>query len=119
LLWAIRERVLDYVRRLDDFMLTFNADSADGKNVMFMVRETIYPSSIPRSVVALHAEYDEEDEDDGVLSYGLGHKRQRSYRQGRFHAPAWYISFIIPCFPRCLKYLTVLLSPFMVFHPIP
>jgi len=89
LLWAVRERVLDYVRRLDDFMLTFNADSADGKNVMFMARETIYPSSIPRSVVALHAEYDEEDEDDGVLSCGLGHKRQRSYRQGRFHAPAW------------------------------
>jgi len=89
LLWAVRERVLDYVRRLDDFMLTFNADSADGKNVTFMAREAIYPSSIPRNVVALHAEYDEEDEDNGVLSCGLGQKRQRSYGQGRFHAPAW------------------------------
>jgi len=86
LLWAVRERVLDYVRRLDDFMLTFNADSADGRNVMFMAREAIYPSSIPRSAVALHAE---DDEDDVVLSCGLGQKRQRSYRQGRFHAPAW------------------------------
>lgn len=89
LLWAVRERVLDYVRRLDDFMLTFNADSADGRNVMFTTREAIYPSSIPRNVVALHVKYDEEDEDDVVLSCGLGQKRQRSYRQGRFHAPAW------------------------------
>lgn len=89
LLWAVRERVLGYVRRLDDFMLTFNTDSADGRNVMFMTREAIYPSSIPRSVVALHVEYGDEDEDDGVLSCGLGQKRQRSYGQGRFHNPAW------------------------------
>lgn len=115
LLWAVRERVLDYVRRLDDFMLTFNADSADGRNVMFMAREAIYPSSIPRSVVALHAE---DDEDDVVLSCGLGQKSQRSYRQGRFHAPAWYDLFLYPLLsPNCMKFLLVVVKSFYGISP--
>eukprot|EP01018_Ginkgo_biloba_P015688 Gb_14231 [translate_table: standard] len=100
LLLAVRQRVMEHVRMLDDFMLTLNVRSDDSRNAMFLARTAIYPTSYGSVFVPLRGkcEYslgsdDIDSEDDDVLFQGLGQKRQRRYSHkgtpGCFNVTSW------------------------------